>query len=60
MSTPVIIYQAPENQWPAIMEALTESIHQSLDGWTETEAIVIRAYIEDLELAATVILESGK
>lgn len=59
MSTPVKIYQAQENQWPAIMEALSESIHQSFDGWSESEAKVIQAYIEDLERAATITLEDS-
>ncbi len=42
-------------EWaPYVLENIQESLHQSLDGWTEEQKLVIRAYLADLALATHV------
>ena len=37
---------------PLVLENIQEGLHQSLDGWTEDQKIVIRAYLADLSYSA--------
>ena len=36
---------------PIVLENIQESLHQSLDGWTDEQKIIIRAYLADLAYA---------
>ena len=50
------MYRTEWTEQDAVLVARTisESLHQSLDGWTEDEAKVIRAYLDDIALACQV------
>ncbi len=54
----VTLYGPHPKYWEVILETITESLHQSLDGWEPDEVKVIERYIEDIERAAQITFES--
>ncbi len=49
------MYDPEPKYWAAIIEAVTESQHQCLDGWEPEEVKAIEAYLKDIAKAATII-----
>ncbi len=45
-------YGLKDEMAPFVLENIQEGLHQSLDGWTEEQKIVIRAYLADLAYSA--------
>ncbi len=46
------LYALEDKKAECLLEVVQESIHMSHDGWSETEKVVIRAYLADLSEAA--------
>ena len=50
-------YGLEEKYASIVLENIQESLHQSLDGWTEEEKVVIQAYLADLAYATRLTAE---
>ena len=51
----VTLFGPHPKYWESIIEVLTESQHQSLDGWDPEYQVVINRYLEDLQVAAQLV-----
>lgn len=48
------MYSLPDNRVNQLVENIKESIHQSFDGWSVEDQVVIRAYLSDLAYSTQV------
>lgn len=45
------MYSMPTEHAEEVLSNIKESLHQGLDGWSEWEQVIIRAYLNDLSCA---------
>ena len=55
----VTLYGPHPRYWESIIETITESLHQSLDGWSEEEQKTIQKYLADIKMASQITYDGS-